>query len=59
MAEEPELKEEKTSSHLPTNTWDKFHTRPGDSGMHKGKVTAKTGKVANQNTSSNEGKRVR
>jgi len=39
MSEEADPnKEEKTrnKSHLPTNTWDKFHTRPGESGTKKG-----------------------
>ena len=45
--DEAEFKEESTKnkSHLPTTTWDKFHTRPGDSGMHPDKVTAKTGRI--------------
>jgi len=39
MSEEADPKKEETTrnkSHLPTNTWDKFHTRPGDSGTKKG-----------------------
>ena len=39
MSEEADpKKEEKTrnKSHIALNTWDKFHTRPGDSGTKKG-----------------------
>ncbi len=49
MSEEADpKKEEKTrnKSHIALDTWDKFHTRPGDSSIHKGaKETSKLGRI--------------
>ena len=51
MSEEADpVKEEKTrnKSHIALDTWDEFHTRPGDSGIHKGAgPTSELGKAAN------------